>query len=45
VNEYFGGRNEVEQDTHTYSFSFYIKGCLKIKEKLGSEALLISNYL
>jgi len=39
LNEYPGGKMKVEQHAHTYSSSLDIKGCLKMKEKLGSEAL------
>jgi hypothetical protein len=38
LNEYPGGKMKVEQHAHTYSSSLDIKGCLKMKEKLGSEA-------
>ncbi|CAM6015699.1 unnamed protein product [Sphagnum balticum] len=38
LNEYPGGKMKVEQHAHTYSPSLDIEGCLKMKEKLGSEA-------
>jgi len=37
LNEYPGGKMKVEH-AHTCSSSLDIKGCLKMKEKLGSEA-------
>jgi hypothetical protein len=39
LNEYPGDKMKVEQHAHTYSSSLDIKGWLKMKEKLGSDAL------
>jgi hypothetical protein len=38
LNECPGGKMKVEQHAHTYSSSLDMKGCLKMKEKLGTEA-------